>query len=241
MTRMLRFAILNGLRDDLKSHVTRAQPATWKDLQEAAKIAELCPTEKPRSNDTLAIQLALMQDQLKQVLSNQNTGATKSAPVNQSEDKRPRSPSPKRVQFEDDRSPSRTSRDEDYRYDRPQSPRRFQGRRYGAYRGNNYREGGNRSFSAQRRDEQNGHNEPFHRGQARGGFRGRGRGQPPYGYQSSGQQQTDGYETCFKCGCYRHSHPNDCTAINQICHGCGKKNHFRRVCRGVNRGQAASQ
>ena len=99
---MLRFAILNGLRDDLKSHVTRAQPATLKDLQEAAKIAELCPTEKPRSDDTLAIQLALMQDQLKQVLSNQNTGATKSAPVNQSEDRRPRSPSPKRVQFEDD-------------------------------------------------------------------------------------------------------------------------------------------
>ena len=29
---MLRFAILNGLRADLKSHVTRAQPATLKDL-----------------------------------------------------------------------------------------------------------------------------------------------------------------------------------------------------------------
>ena len=71
---MLRFAILNGLRDDLKSHVTRAQPATLKELQEAAKIAELCPTEKPRSDDTLAIQLALMQDQLNKSLVTKTRG-----------------------------------------------------------------------------------------------------------------------------------------------------------------------
>jgi len=97
--------------------------------------------------------------------------------------------------------------------------------------------GGNRNFSAQRRDRQNGYNEPFDRGQTRGGFRGRVRGRP-YSYQSSGRQQTDGYETCYKCGYYRHLHPNDCPAINQNCHGCGKKNHFKRVCRGANRGQA---
>ena len=112
------------------------------DLQEAAKIAELGPSEKPPSDDTLAVQLAVMQDQLKQVLTNQNTVAAKSlAPVNQNDDRRPRTPLPRRVQFEGDRSPPPRSRYEDYRYDRQQSPTRFQGRRYGAYRGNNYRGG----------------------------------------------------------------------------------------------------
>ena len=39
--------------------------------------------KKPTSDDSLTVQLALMQDQLKQVLTNQNTGAAKSAaPVN---------------------------------------------------------------------------------------------------------------------------------------------------------------
>ena len=152
---MLRFAILNGLRADLKSHVTRAQPASLKVLQEAAKIAVLCPVEKPTYDDSLTVQLALMQDQLKQVLTNQNTGAAKSAaPVNDGDDRRlRRSPSPRRVQFEDGRSPSsneRRSRYEDYRYDQPQFTGRFQGRGRGALRG--YRGGG--TFYAQRHDEQ---------------------------------------------------------------------------------------
>ena len=60
--------------------------------------------------------------------------------MNEGDDRRPRSPSPKRVQFEDDRSPfrnDRRSRYEDYRYDRPQSLGRLQGCGRGAYRGNN--------------------------------------------------------------------------------------------------------
>ena len=116
---VLRFAILNGLRSDINSHVTRAQPTTLKDLQDAATTAELCPTEKAPCEDSLAIQLNLMQHQLKQVLTNQNTGAAKSsASVNRSNDRRTRSPSPRRVHFDDERQQSpndnRRSRYDDY-------------------------------------------------------------------------------------------------------------------------------
>jgi len=39
---MLRFAVLNGLRPNIKIHVTRSQPTDWKSLVEAAKVGEMC-------------------------------------------------------------------------------------------------------------------------------------------------------------------------------------------------------
>jgi len=42
---MLRFAVLNGLRPDIKNHVTRAQPTDWRTLVEAAKAGEMCTPE----------------------------------------------------------------------------------------------------------------------------------------------------------------------------------------------------
>ena len=36
---------------------------------------------------------------------------------------------------------------------------------------------------------------------------------------------------CSKCGRGPHQHPNMCPAVNNTCHGCGRKGHFLRVCR----------
>jgi len=63
---MLRFPVLNGLRPDIKDHVTRSQPSDWKSLVEAAKVVEMY-SPVPSETSTIAMQLARMQEQLKKL------------------------------------------------------------------------------------------------------------------------------------------------------------------------------
>ena len=42
---MLCCAVLYSLKSDIKNHVTRSQPTTWKDLVDAAKVEEMCVPE----------------------------------------------------------------------------------------------------------------------------------------------------------------------------------------------------
>jgi len=46
---------------------------------------------------------------------------------------------------------------------------------------------------------------------------------------------------CGKCGRGLHQHPNMCPAVNNTCHGCGRKGHFLRVCRTTARQQTMQQ
>jgi len=46
---------------------------------------------------------------------------------------------------------------------------------------------------------------------------------------------------CSKCGRGPHQHPNMCPAVNNTCHGCGRKSHFLRVCRTTARQQTMQQ
>jgi len=46
---------------------------------------------------------------------------------------------------------------------------------------------------------------------------------------------------CGKCGHGPHQHPNMCPAVNNTCHGCGRKGHFLRVCRTTARQQTMQQ
>ena len=60
---MLRYAVLNGLRPDIKNHVTRQQPQNWADLQKAAKVGEMCTPETAAVATTdpgLVVQIELM-------------------------------------------------------------------------------------------------------------------------------------------------------------------------------------
>jgi len=64
---MLRFAVINGLNPEIRNHVTRAQPNTWTDLVQQAKVGKMCiPVVQPL-NTTLAVKLEVIQDQLKQL------------------------------------------------------------------------------------------------------------------------------------------------------------------------------
>jgi len=64
---MLRFAVINGLKPDIRNHITRTQPTTWNDLVQHARIGEMCSPVVPPSDPTLAVKLEAIQDQLKQL------------------------------------------------------------------------------------------------------------------------------------------------------------------------------
>jgi len=61
--------------------------------------------------------------------------------------------------------------------------------------------------------------------------------------QNSGQRTdfTPITMQCGKCGRGPHQHPNMCPAVNNTCHGCGRKGHFLRVCRTTARQQIMQQ
>ncbi|CAM1318542.1 Uncharacterised protein at_DN2081 [Pycnogonum litorale] len=42
-------------------------------------------------------------------------------------------------------------------------------------------------------------------------------------------------ETCKYCGGFRHYQPSRCPAKGIICHSCGKRDHFSRMCQSKNR------
>jgi len=71
---MLRFAVLNGLRPDIKNHVTRAQATDRRTLVEAAKVAEMCtPIASDGAVAGLNVQLSLVQEQIKQLMNQRTT------------------------------------------------------------------------------------------------------------------------------------------------------------------------
>jgi len=221
---MLRFAVLNGLRPDIKNHVTRAQPTDWRTLVEAAKIGELCTPETSVTDGAVAglnTQLSLVQEQLKQLMNQRTTSIAGS-----------RSPSPRRVRFVDERDRPNRSRDHDrsHRDDGRDDRRDRRDRRFSPTR--NYR-----PASSDRREQswrdQSGCEPRCLDGGSRGrSDRGRGR--------LSGENNKNP-STCGKCGWDRHEHRNDCPAIDQECYGCGKYGHFKRVCRFTTVTGAASQ
>jgi len=95
--RMLCYAVLNGLNSEIKNHVTRSQPNNWKELVDAAKVGEMCVPEASSIESSVTVQLELIKDQLKH-LSAQRSPV--SAPMSR-QDRPLRSPSPRRVRFDD--------------------------------------------------------------------------------------------------------------------------------------------
>ena len=104
---MLCYAVINGLKSEIKNHVTRLQPATWKDLVDATKVGEMCVPETPAIGSSVTVQLELIQDQLKELSAQRSPS---SAPVGRPDDRPLRSPSPRHVRF-DDRASEVRSRD----------------------------------------------------------------------------------------------------------------------------------
>jgi len=127
---MLIYAAMNGLNSETKNHATRSQPNIWKDLVDAAKVGEMCVPEAPSNDSSVAVQLELIKDQLKHLSA---LGSPVSAPLSRQEDRPYRSPSPRRVRFndwtDDRRARYEATRREDYA-DYPDR-RMGNGRRFG--------------------------------------------------------------------------------------------------------------
>ena len=66
---ILRYAVINGLRPEIKNHVTMQQPTTWEALVQAARVGEMCSPVVTQSDPSLAMQVQLMRDQLNQLVS----------------------------------------------------------------------------------------------------------------------------------------------------------------------------
>jgi len=73
---MLRFAVINGFNPEMRNHVTRAQPTTWTDLVQQAKVGEMCMTVPASTDPTLAVKLEAIQDQLTQLALNKTRPAS---------------------------------------------------------------------------------------------------------------------------------------------------------------------
>jgi len=65
--RMLRFAVLNGLRPEIANFVTQRQPTDWENLLDAARLGEMCVANQPNTDTLVTKQLTQMQDQLRQI------------------------------------------------------------------------------------------------------------------------------------------------------------------------------
>jgi len=111
---MLCYAVINGLKSEIKNHVTRLRPATWKDLVDAAKVGEMCVPETPAVGSSVTVQLELIQDQLKELSAQRSPS---SAPVGRPDNRPFRSPSPRRVRFDDRATDTQPRNDDDRRSD----------------------------------------------------------------------------------------------------------------------------
>ena len=97
---MLRFAVINGLRPDIRNHVTRCQPTTWKDLLDNAKVGEMCVPVSATADSSVSVKLELIQDQLQQLASKKDQPQM-TASASPQPNRRSQSQSPRRVRFQE--------------------------------------------------------------------------------------------------------------------------------------------
>ena len=170
-----------------------------------------------QQQQTDKVQIALVQDQLRELTTQVNKPAASS--VRQENQQRLRTSSPRRVRFEEERL--RYSRDDEgyrdwpdrrYETDQQYQPRSFTP---GRFRGDDMRRGrGNGRFD-----------------------RGRGIRTRPFDRRSAIWEERQQQAQCTRCGRGQHQNFNQCPAVNKICLQCGKKGHFQRVCRMQQRAQ----
>ena len=211
--KMVLFAILNGLRPEISSYVTQKQPKDVRELLDHARVGEMTSPISAEKDTATSVQLALVQDQLRELTTRLDKPTASSATT--------RTPSPRRVRFENERS--RYDRCDDRQNDRRRptespyrrfdSPRRYQPRSPppGRYQGNGFMRGGGAGRFQQGRG---------YGGQSRDFYR-----RPPP--RNDFQQ----FEQCSRCGGGQHESFNQCPAVNKSCMICGKRGHFGRMCR----------
>ena len=97
---ILHFVVINGLRPDIKNHVTMKQPTTWQELVTAARVGEMCaPAPVTQTDNSMAVQIELMRDQLNQLAVEKRVASINGPSRSNSQS---RSSSERRVRFTDD-------------------------------------------------------------------------------------------------------------------------------------------
>jgi len=65
--KMLLYAAFNGLRPDIAAFVTQKQPQDVNELLDAARVIELTSSPPTEKESAMSVQLALVQDQLREL------------------------------------------------------------------------------------------------------------------------------------------------------------------------------
>ena len=216
----LKFAIIKGLKSEFKRYVLQADPKSLEEVMKAAKIAELaCAATKTESNNQVADltkQVALLIDRFSKSAVN-----ALQPPVTRS-----RTPSPRRVRFDEvvredrgsnerERAPldrqRQTTTDNDFRYETSL----FKPRSYEEIRQANR----NGHTSAQGNFYPRQHIAPTTEATSRPHYRQR---------MDEGPERRE--RQCGNCGVVYFS-DHVCRAFGKQCYGCGKTGHFAKVCR----------
>ena len=207
---MTRFALVRGLRPELRTYVMQQNPATNDEFLAAAKVAEATVIE---SSPTITTEILDAIRRLEACAATSIRESRRSPVRNASPSPRPRSASAsrpeRRVRFDDDRR--------EFRQDRATNAATFNDRRGQPFEGPDYSTTPPTPPSPRRRD-QPGHQPYVHR---RIDLR------PPQ--PTSTFNGNRGIAGCTNCG--RMHAWGTCPAVGKFCRNCGKRNHFALCCR----------
>jgi hypothetical protein len=95
---LIRFAIIKGLRDNIKIHVLQSEATTIEAVTRSARIAEAAQSAAVSTSNDVSALSAQMAEMLKMMKS---SGSTSIAAVDEKQRQRSPSPAPRRVQFDD--------------------------------------------------------------------------------------------------------------------------------------------
>ena len=215
-----RFAVINGLRPAIRSHVLRQNPVDIAALRQAALLAE--QTEHPGSFDDNSLALQRIERQLQQFTLH---SLQESAPVDRQRPagradvethyRSPRSPSVDRRPAGHDnfnRSYSRPTSSRSPSYEHRQPPPRGEYDRYDRREQRPYRADGSASYQRP----------PTPTGQRRVSFAGNDRQAPP-----SNRRECP---PCNSCSGRNHRR-SDCYFRDALCTACNRVGHIGRACR----------
>ena len=98
--KMVMFAVLNGLRPEISTYVTQQQPKDIRELLDQARVGEMTNTKQPEKETATEVQIALVQNLLRELTTQMNKAIASS--VRQDDRESLRTPSPRRVRFEEE-------------------------------------------------------------------------------------------------------------------------------------------
>ena len=197
---LIRFAIVKGLKNNIKIHVLQSGAATVEEVTRTARVAEAAQT----ASNTRETDVSALASQMAEILKMMKSNATATiSTVETPKSTRPPSPSPtpRRVQFDDNRQD-----------DRPPTTRTS---------GPQQREP---AWSTKAAMSSSWESPPRHAWRA-------GMDRTPARHHNLHLQQGQNNShdnVCTRCGLY-HSQDR-CKAINCCCYKCGQPGHYSRMC-----------